>query len=234
MSQTRDTDLWVAFDLDDTLHDFRGASSKAMARVYGEIAEQYGSSPEVLRQHYRQIVSEETRGAFADGQTSTYYRSRRMARLLAAVNVDPSPQRVARLVTLYKRALLNALRITPGAYALLRSLRTRGYRIAVISEGPSDAQEWTLQRLGIAQFVDLLVTSGEERKTKTEGLFERARHRIGPSHSSPLFIGDSLERDVHPAAQAGFRSVLFDPSGKQQPAEVAVISTLDAVWQLIA
>ncbi len=181
-----------------------------MQAVYDAISRTHAIPSETLEREYRRILEEETHDAFVDGGTSTYYRGRRLARLLEAFGIEATPRRVARLTAVYKRALLNALEATRGAKRVLRTLRSRGYSIAVISEGPADAQQWTIERLGLAPLVDLLVTSAQERTTKVDALFERALARM--SHPfRPLFVGDSLQRDIVPAAKAGFRPVLYDP-----------------------
>ena len=77
----------------------------------------------------------------------------------------------------------------------------------VISEGPHDAQETTIGRLGIAADVDLLVTSAGEGVSKSDGLFERALERANCVPHEVLYVGDSLERDIGPASELGIASV---------------------------
>jgi len=73
----------------------------------------------------------------------------------------------------------------------------------VISEGPHDAQQTTIERLGIASSVDLLVTSAGEGASKSDGLFEKALARAKCKCHEVLYVGDSIERDIAPAFALG-------------------------------
>jgi putative hydrolase of the HAD superfamily len=77
----------------------------------------------------------------------------------------------------------------------------------VVSEGPADAQALTIERLGIAPMVDLLVTSAAERASKSDGLLEVALARAGCGPEEMLYVGDSVERDIAPALALGIATV---------------------------
>lgn len=77
----------------------------------------------------------------------------------------------------------------------------------VISEGPHDAQLTTIERLGIAPSIDLLVTSAGEQASKSDGLFEKALERAGCKRHEILYVGDSVERDIAPTSALGIANV---------------------------
>ena len=77
----------------------------------------------------------------------------------------------------------------------------------VISEGPHDAQTTTIERLGIASGIDLLVTSAGEQASKSDGLFEKALERGACGRHQMLYVGDSVERDILPTSALGIASV---------------------------
>jgi putative hydrolase of the HAD superfamily len=52
---------------------------------------------------------------------------------------------------------------------LLRKLASLGKMIVVVTEGPQDAQEWTIFHLGIAPYIDCLGTTN--KFGATTGLF---------------------------------------------------------------
>lgn len=103
----------------------------------------------------------------------------------------------------YDTALGESLELKPGADQALRAAKRGGLSVVVISEGPHDAQQTTIERLGIAPWVDLLVTSGGEGTSKSHDLFGRALARAGCDPAEIVFVGDSLERDVGPASALG-------------------------------
>ncbi len=88
-----------------------------------------------------------------------------------------------------------------------------GLSVMVISEGPHDAQVTTIERLGIAASVDLLVTSAGEGASKSDGLFEKALARAGCECHEVLYVGDSVERDIVPTSALGIANVYVGEDG---------------------
>jgi putative hydrolase of the HAD superfamily len=112
--------------------------------------------------------------------------------------------------------------LKPGAQELLQHLRSRGKHIIVITEGPRDAQEWTIEQLGLKEYVDVLVTSSELGKSKVDGLFEAVLSRYHIKSEEIVFVGDNLTRDVLAATESGIVSVLFDEKWDGQSREDGV------------
>ncbi|KAI4250375.1 MAG: hypothetical protein L6R42_008728 [Xanthoria sp. 1 TBL-2021] len=210
------------FDLDDTLHSFRKASGAASAAVFEHLASATTSTPtktpptiEELKTTYTEILSRTTSTAFADGKTSTEYRKDRFTALMQAHNLNSpnNEETLSHLLTLYKHTLQASLSLKPGAAHLLSKLKSLGKTIVVITEGPEDAQRWTLEQLGIAEKIDVLMTSNAIGKSKTEGLFGEVLGRLGIAAEKMVVVGDSVARDVEPAKAEGILTVLYDEGG---------------------
>ncbi|KAL8744308.1 MAG: hypothetical protein Q9184_008012 [Pyrenodesmia sp. 2 TL-2023] len=88
-----------------------------------------------------------------------------------------------------------------------------GKTIVLVTEGPEDAQQWTLELLGIADKVDVLITSNKVGKSKTDGLFGVVLQRLELEARNMVFVGDNWERDVVPARDVGIMTVLYDEQG---------------------
>jgi putative hydrolase of the HAD superfamily len=162
---------WFGFDLDDTLHEFRKASRIASQDVFANIAARFGNAIVVLEKDYAAILKSATKSAFTDGRTSTEYRKERFAALLDGCDFEYTETYLESLVEQYKSVLGNALQLKSGALQLLQYLRQQGKKVIIITEGPTDAQIWTIQQLGLEPYVDVLVTTNEVGKSKTDGLF---------------------------------------------------------------
>ncbi|KXH56578.1 hypothetical protein CSAL01_03412 [Colletotrichum salicis] len=78
---------WFGFDLDDTLHEFRRASSAATAKPLEIISQRHGTSLDDLREAYGHVLREKTASAFADGKTSFEYRRERFSSVLDRFNL---------------------------------------------------------------------------------------------------------------------------------------------------
>lgn len=201
---------WFGFDLDDTLHEFRKASGLASLAVFKTIHEQHRVPISVLTRSYSSILAQMTANAFACGKTSTAYRKERFDALLQAHHISTNDDHLENLAAIYKQALSAALEPKSGALALFQYLKRIGKRIIIITEGPRDAQEWTLEQLGLAQYVHILVTTNEMGLAKVDGLFEKVLQRYNIKAEDMVYIGDNEKRDAMPAAEAGILSVLYD------------------------
>jgi putative hydrolase of the HAD superfamily len=182
---------WIGFDLDDTLHEYRVASQAALARVFSALHSDY------------QI-------ALPDLASS--YRRERFTALMHSHGVALSEDDSVHLLALYKSSLAASLVLKPGALDLVQKLKTLGKKIIVVTEGPRDAQAWTLQQLGLSGYVDILVTSNELRRSKTDGLFGEILRIYGIPAVRMMYIGDNYIRDVVPAREEGILAVHLDGS----------------------
>ncbi|CAG8900066.1 unnamed protein product [Penicillium egyptiacum] len=205
---------WFGFDLDDTLHEFRRASAHASICVFETIhASNNETSIDILSDTYQNILRNATANAFTDGRTSSEYRRERFAHLLQAHSfVDDSL--LGHLLEVYQDSLRKSLTLKAGALHLLQTLRGLGKKVIVITEGPADAQEWTIQELGIRSYVDVLVTTNEVGKSKVDGMFGIVLEKYGIAAEDIIYFGDNRIRDVQAAREEGILAVFYDE--KQQ------------------
>ncbi|BCR89308.1 HAD family hydrolase [Aspergillus chevalieri] len=205
---------YFGFDLDDTLHGFRKASAVASLAVFEAVQQQSDISIETLKATYTEILRSKTASAFTEGKTSTEYRRDRFERLLQAHGLEISDTILEHLLDIYKNSLQAALELKPGALSLLQTLKRLDKKIIVITEGPQDAQEWTVQELGIAPYIDILVTTNEVGKSKVDGLFSIVLEKYDINAGDIVYVGDNEARDVVPARSEGLLSVLYDERGE--------------------
>ncbi|KAJ5737185.1 uncharacterized protein N7483_002310 [Penicillium malachiteum] len=218
---------WFGFDLDDTLHKFRKASSQASESVFEALHTDHGINIDTLRSTYANVLRTSTANAFTDGRSSTEYRRERFTRILqahAAINVEKT--NIDSLLGIYKSSLQSSLTLKPGVVELFRSLRQLGKNIIVVTEGPADAQEWTVRELGIDSYVGILVTTNEIGKSKVDGLFGVVLERYGIDAEEIVYFGDNEVRDVRAALQSGILAILYDEKRLEHSVED---STLDVV-----
>jgi putative hydrolase of the HAD superfamily len=205
---------WVAFDLDDTLHRFTHASGRAAEAVFAEIQRRQGIPADRLRHAYGVILRGAQSAGFTLDRTAREYRGERFAALLDELGRSSDGERgLDRLLGVYDAALGEELELRAGAAEALRAARRAGLSTMVISEGPADAQSTTIERLGIAPMVDILVTTAAEEVSKSDGLFEIALTRAGCGPEEMLYVGDSVERDIAPALALGIAAVYVGEEG---------------------
>ncbi|KAJ5851599.1 uncharacterized protein N7529_010984 [Penicillium soppii] len=201
---------WYGFDLDDTLHEFRRASAEASTHLFQAIhASNNHISIDTLRTTYQDILRNATADAFTDGRTSTEYRRERFGRLLQAHGLVDTLL-LDSLLEIYRNSLRENLALKEGALQLLQTLQHLGKKVIVITEGPTDAQEWTVQELGIRPYVDILVTTNDIGKSKVDGLFGVVLKKYNIAVDDIIYFGDNKIRDVQAARAEGILAVLYD------------------------
>jgi putative hydrolase of the HAD superfamily len=101
----------------------------------------------------------------------------------------------------YLRATFEMAYVYEDTIPVLKTLRERGIRTAVVSNSPfgSPPEPWheELQRLGIAQHVDLAVFCGEVGWRKpARPIFDHVMDRLGGTPEECLFVGDHPKWDI--------------------------------------
>jgi putative hydrolase of the HAD superfamily len=102
---------------------------------------------------------------------------------------------------------MGSLELKCGAISLLSTLKGMGKKLVIMTEGPQDAQERTIHRLGIGGYIDILATTNHFGATTTNGLFMKVLEHLGISPSGIAYIGDDELRDMKPAMAEGIFSI---------------------------
>lgn len=221
------TASWWFFDLDDTLHEFRKASSSAVDATLHLIIQQQSAqniTPQKdaitfadLKAAYSKVLKETTSSAFTDGKTSHEYRADHFKSTLKTLNLSLTPEQVTEILDVYEKTLMQHLTLKPGTIPLLKSLKQQGKHVAIVTEGPQDAQQRTVAALGLEPYFDRLITTNAVGVAKVDGLFERALQTLGVEGREVVMVGDSWDRDVVPAGKAGIRCVWYaEGSGEEE------------------
>lgn len=110
----------------------------------------------------------------------------------------------------------------PGAVDFVMQLHKQ-HTICVLTNGLRNSQENRLRQSGLANHIDLMVTSEEVHAAKpAPDIFYCAMERIGdqnPAHY--IMVGDSLPADIAGAHHAGLRAMWYAPAvGAQQVQEI--------------
>lgn len=220
---------WFGFDLDDTLHEFRKVCRIATTEILRHLATEHQIPLEDLTDAWAKTIATDDWQCFTDGRASDEYRKERFAAVLENFSISPTPEVLYNYAAQYKTALEQSLELKPGALSLLAYLKSIGKKVVVISEGPHDAQQWTLEKLGIADFVDFLATSNKYGLTKNAGLFQQVLVDLKVEAKDVVFIGDNFERDVVQARKAGICAIHYSEKGSDEPLSVTNLGSLESV-----
>jgi putative hydrolase of the HAD superfamily len=93
---------------------------------------------------------------------------------------------------------------------VLEHLRSRGYKLGIISNGFGESQRAKLVEFGLLDWVDEALISEEEQMRKPdERIFKLAAARLGVKAAECVFVGDNPEADIFGAHQAGMKTSWF-------------------------
>ena len=111
---------------------------------------------------------------------------------------------------IFRAASLFQLQLYPSVKETLKRLKKK-YRLAAVSDGQSAWATAELNAVGLLDFFDPLIVSGDYGYRKPDHrLFKKALKKINMSADEVIFIGNDLYRDVYGANLAGMKSVFFE------------------------
>ncbi|MBV6633499.1 MAG: HAD family hydrolase [Alphaproteobacteria bacterium] len=218
----------ISFDLDDTLHDFRGASKAGMDAVYDYISEIYGVPQPRLEKAYGEILAEAQSHHFVTDKPAKKYREARFEKLLDAFSII-GVRDLDHCLTLYQFSLDQATRPLDGAGEALKAAKDQDLMVLVISEGPHDAQTHALEQLGFSGLVDHLITSSKTGKSKSDGLYQATAKRLRLEPANILHVGDNPDRDTKAAEQAGWKALTVHAAEEKAGPRINSLTEL-AAW----
>ena len=209
----------VLFDLDNTLYSYDEAHEAAFRALTGWAREHLGLESgdfERLHREANRILK-----ARCGGGSATHNRLIRCQILLEGLGL---PLRHApEMAALYWSTLLAAARPYPGTREGLALLREQGYTVGVGTNMTADRQFEKLEKLGLIELVDFLVTSEEAGAEKPDArLFALCAEKAHCPASDCVYVGDSLESDILGALRSGMRAVWFCPQPRTEAAPTGV------------
>ncbi len=127
----------------------------------------------------------------------------------------------------------NTYRLYPDAPEALEQLRSRGYRMGIVSNW-----DWYLpdlcRALGLDQYVDFIVVSARVGAEKPHpAIFRAALDQAQAPPERVAHVGDNPEADVRGAQQIGITAVLIDRHGLYDGVDVPVIRSLTELPDLL-
>ncbi len=230
----------VLFDLDDTLHDDTFAFQSAAEEVAREIALEHGVDALALKRAYiaeaegfwHRLSPEQLKTRLSGIRASMWSAA------LGRVGIDD------RDVALTSAARYNEYRkkyfaVFPGAIDTLRTLRERGLRLGILTNGFSETHREKIALLQIGEFFDAIFIADEVGMIKPDPLlFAHACTTLGSAPSRSAMVGDRYERDVRGALEAGLYAVWLNIRGETLPPGVpppdAVCATIGEVPKLLS
>jgi len=119
--------------------------------------------------------------------------------------------------------------LIPGAAELVRTLKQRGYTVALVADGPAGSFHNIYHQHKLYDYFDVFAISSEVGVEKPDArMFERALTQLGitpEQYGRTIMLGNNLERDIKGANALGMVSVWLDwaPRRAKIPADASEV-----------
>jgi len=192
----------VIFDLDDTLYPFRRYHLGGFAAVSAHLARNHRLDATRVFRHLVRTSKSSDRG-------------REIQTCLVAFGL---PQGLLDTLVRVVREHHPRLKFAPGVTPMFSALRSHGFRLGILTNGPREVQARKAAALGLPRYVDTIVyaTDHGSRVGKPDpAAFAEVLSRLNVPASHAVMVGDDERCDVEGGRAAGLvtvRSSVFIPA----------------------
>lgn len=96
----------------------------------------------------------------------------------------------------YWQSFFAAMKVLPEALEFLKTCKSKAIPVAIVTDLTADVQFEKISRLGIAPYIQFLVSSEEAGKEKPDAaMFHLALQKLGMKTYDVIMVGDSLRAD---------------------------------------
>lgn len=210
----------VIFDLDDTLYPERRFALSGYAAVARDIAARTGQPADLL---FRSLCRSHRIGA----------RGTALQDLVARHGL--SDDEVARGIDVI-RSHRPRLRLPRETREVLATLRHRGHRLGILTNGLPSTQRGKIAALGVSTRIDAVVYAQEHAPAgkPDPACFTAVLSLLDVACARAVFVGDHPEKDIAGARACGLRAIWMTRTGESSTAADATVTRLRAVPALVA
>ncbi len=214
----------IFFDLDGTILDWqtgREESWFASCEVNCDGSFVAAEMHEAIRKRQAWFWADAARSR--SGRLDVDAVSREIVRLAFADSGLDAITLAHRIADDYRSRTTAFLAPYPGAIETLEAFRSRGARLALLTNGGARSQRASVDRYGLDRYFDCIVIEGEFGAGKPdERVFAHALQACGSDPEATWMVGDNLDADIAPALSLGMYTVWVDGEGAGLPAEAVV------------
>ena len=210
----------IAFDLDDTICDYKGAKEAALTHVANTVSTQLRTRQGFLAS-YRIHEPRLFKTVLSRAISIEEYQTRRFQMPLESNRLPASPEKIKELNSTYMRRCNEEIQLFPEVIVVLRGLRNFGVPLALIINGHSDGQRTKINALGLWRYFDSIIISSEVRAAKPDArIYQIAAEALNVEPRELLMVGDSLHDDYRGALHAGCQALLLNREASESTAEI--------------
>ena len=215
--------MYALFDLDDTLHD-KTQSLKACAEsIHSKFLDDRINAAEFIEAFVKE---------------NCIIQSKVDVFKILGVKFSIESEIESKILEYFDESFQNYSKRFDGVLECMEYLKNSGVKIACVTNGRDFFQRNKITALGLDDFFDVIVTSGELAVKKPDPyIFNVALEKLAATAEEAVFIGDSLQADMKPAKKLGMKTVWVstDMNSKPEFVDYQLTSYADfiGIWQEI-
>lgn len=226
----------VLFDLDDTLHNDTHAYQSAACEVAEWIAAGHGVDAHALFEAYIAHTSRYWSALSAEHLNMPIAESRYELWASALADAGITDQATIRAAAerygVCRRKYYSPF---PGTLDVLATLRERGMKLGMITNGFAETHYEKLELLGLQSAFDAVLCADEVGMVKPDPkIFLHACELLGTPPARAAMVGDRYFRDVIGARDAGLFTVYINVHSERIPAEAAPDASVHGIREVLA
>lgn len=198
----------IMTDLDDTLYSFISIKNRALEETAALAVSLLGVDRVAFLEAYSR-GREDVKRRMAGNQAALHSRLLYFQRALEMLGTNGLTGALE-LEECFWGCIIREMKAREGVLEFLIRARERGWKVGICSDMAAAVQHRKIRKLGLAAYIDALVTSEETGEEKPSALiFNRCLEKMGVEARQCLYIGDDMEKDVEGAKECGFIPVYF-------------------------
>ncbi|MGB5238090.1 MAG: HAD family hydrolase [Flavobacteriaceae bacterium] len=219
-------------DLDNTLYDYNGPHKKAMAAVLDNFSNEFALAMKKTVESFkiaRQKTHSELLHTAASHNRLLYFQK------MLELNGINSLEYAMFYYNLYWDTFLENMVLYESAKVFLLRIKNAGLGVCLLTDLTAHIQYRKIERLGLSEFVDFVVTSEEVGVEKPDAkMFKTALGKLNCNHDQALMIGDNWEKDILGAAAMELKAIWInhDQERKEIPENVIEVHNFEEINRL--
>lgn len=195
------------FDIDNTIYNYHSNDDIAMDNLCKFVEEKINIDKENFLKIY-----DESRKVVKTRLTEGAGQHNRMLFFQAAIEIiGKNPlDYVLDMYEIYWNTFLENMTLFDGAMDFLKSIKEAGLKIALCTDMTANIQYRKIKKLGIADLIDVIVTSEEAGFEKPSPvIFNLVLEKLKIKPSEAIYIGDHIEKDIKGSLTCGMTPIWF-------------------------
>lgn len=184
----------ILLDLDNTLYEYDRCHEFAIGKVEQFVTQKLNISEETFSLSFNEAKHQVKSQV---GNTAASHNRLLYMQIMCEILGVPASQYAYKLYNEYWDNYLSLIEKSLGVDDFLFRCKQQGLKICLVSDLTAHIQYRKINTLGIAEYIDYIVTSEEVGIEKPSALmFEAAVKKIQLGVNEVCMVGDNLERDI--------------------------------------